>query len=1401
MSEPAVTAGPPAPPAPPAAAAPPRKRRHALRNLLLGWAGYLLTLAAAGALALGAAWWLLLTEPGTVWLLARVPMIQVSGARGVLFGDFDAESVELALPGEGARLQLQDLSWRAPRLHSSGPGLWLRISLAELRARRVDVRLSSEPATTIAPPTSLALPIGLDVASLRVDELHIEGLDTPLRGLQARLSLGADDGAAHRVDNLQLAWDRLRVSGRAQVATAGSLDLDANVELSQQFDVAGASGASGASGEWKATAKLSGPLAAPQLQASLRAQPAPPRPPQTLDATATLHPFAAWPLSELQASARALDLSALHTEAPSTALDLDASASTQGLDQPAAVSLTLNNRDAGLWSEGRLPVRGLKLELKARPDDPSQLEVQAFEAELGTRRSAAGRLSGSGHWNPAAWQLDTRLTGLRPASLDARAPAMRLDGRLRLDGSGFDTPQGAQVNVRGTLDGQLIDRGPAQPVQVRLDALVSALRVELREVVAQAGGARATLSGQLRRTTPNAGWAARGQATLHEFDPLPWWPGREDSPWRKGPHRVNAAGDFDVALPASAHTLVQQLAQTRGRAQLKLEPSRLAGVPVSGNLSLQSAADGKTLAKLLLDADGNSLLADAQLGSLSDGAADRWDVKADMPKLNRLQPLWRLLQGSGADPRLAGALNAKAQLSGRWPTLATRGQLDANGLQVGTASVQRAKASWNVGSKDDAPLDALVELDQVALGKPSAETLRLQLKGTLSAHSLELRAESKALPPAWVEAYQAAPPGTTAKRTLAQLQLQGGVLGSVAQGLSGWRGKVRKIELRGDAAAAPPWVSTREFGVEVQWAGGPLRAKFDAGRAELLGAVLSWSRVAWSAADPGRAPALLDAQAQLEPIELAPLLARAQPRFGWGGDLRISGQLQVQSAPNFSADVVIERNSGDLSVTDESGTRTLGLSDLRIGLNARDGVWSFTTGLAGKTLGQAAGAVVARTSAKAIWPADDAPLQGVLELQIGDLGVWGPWLPPGWRLTGQMHANASIGGRFGAPEYVGELTGKGLAVRNVLQGVDVRDGDVAINLLGDTARIERFTANAGNGSLSLQGSASLGEKPRAELGLRLEQFQLLGRVDRRIVTTGDAVLKLSGDTVALEGDFGIDEGLIDFSRSDAPRLSDDVHVHRGEAPADNLATAVADANAANARARRASLNLRVRLGEKLRLRGQGLDAGLRGELRLTAPQGRLRVDGSVRTAGGTYRAYRQRLDIERGVLTFNGPVENPQLDIEAIRPNLDVRVGVSVTGTVLVPRVRLFSDPDMSDADKLSWLLRGRASEGQGSGDTALLQAAAMALLSGDEPSVLDQLFNVFGLDDVSLRQGDTATGGTIVSVGKQLSRNWYVGYERSLNATTGNWQLIYRIAQRFTIRAQSGEENSIAVIWTWRWQ
>ena len=147
------------------------------------------------------------------------------------------------------------------------------------------------------------------------------------------------------------------------------------------------------------------------------------------------------------------------------------------------------------------------------------------------------------------------------------------------------------------------------------------------------------------------------------------------------------------------------------------------------------------------------------------------------------------------------------------------------------------------------------------------------------------------------------------------------------------------------------------------------------------------------------------------------------------------------------------------------------------------------------------------------------------------------------------------------------------------------------------------------------------------------------------------------------------------------------------------------------------------------------------------------------------------------------------------------RVGAAVVGSsgAANPRVRLFSEPELSEIDKLSWLVLGRASDGLGRTDTALLQRAALALLSGDREGPTDQLTKAIGLDEVSVRQTDGEVRETVVSLGKQLSRRWYVGYERGLNATTGTWQLIYRIAQRFTLRAQSGDDSSLDVIWTWR--
>ena len=1391
------------------------------RRVRVGWiAGGLVALVVALlALALSAAWWALRSETGTARLLALLPGIEVEAPKGTLLGDFEARRVTIRLPGGDDRIEISELVSRGLRVARSGGTAWLHIDIDELRARRVDVKLapskSSEP---LKPPADLQLPVELAVRTLRVGELFISPLGaTPLRDLQAQLQLGAMAGALHRIDALSLGWDRLRATGRAQIASRAPFALELQLSAQQDATQARAIGMPA----WNAQATLNGPLAEPTLRTTLRADAQPGRDAQSLDASATLRPFAAWPFGELRATMRSLDLAAFSSAAPATSLSGTASAASRALDQPASLSLVLENTLAGRWNEARLPLRRIALEASAVPNDPNTLDLKTFDAELGSQASA-GRITGRGRWTRARWNLDATLAELQPSQLDARAPSMKLSGPLRVAGSGFDTTAQAQIDLQADLRGQLAElRGPVRAVQLKVDGSGGARRIELRSVEASAGAARATLRGLAERGAADAApWLVKAKTTLVEFDPVPWWPGAGDSAWRRTANRLNASGDIELQVPATApqgESAMAWLSALRGSADIVIaNTSQLAGVPLAGEVHVKNSDGAQLVAALKLDAAGNTLRTDGRLATRGDGANDAWAVQLDGKALDRLAPLFKLVQPAGTDAALAGQLSASGNISGRWPSVSTQGQLEANALRMGGTKVDRAQGRWQAGSTGDAPLDVQLTLSRAALPQtgatpgPSIESAHWQMKGSARSHTFELRAESKSLPPAWTETLQpgAAPTTEATARTVASLQAHGGLFSdTAARGANnapiGWRGSLDRAELRSNRSAL---LQTQNIGIDVAWSGGPARATVQPGRAEILGGAVRWSRIAWQAASTPDGPVQIDADAEIEPLRIAPLLARAQPDFGWGGDLAIAGTLSVHSAPTFRADIVIERRSGDLTVTEELGTQALGLTDLRLGLNANDGVWSFTQGLAGKTLGVGAGAIVARTSPQATWPSADTPIEGVLELRVANLGTWGPWVPPGWRVDGALHTSASIGGRFGAPEYTGQVIGSQIAVRNFLQGVNISEGDVAIHLQGARARIERFTAKAGGGSIKLEGDAELGEAPRAQLKLSADKFQLLGRVDRRIVASGQAQMQLTAKTLALNGKFDVDEGLIDFTRSDAPTLASDVQVIRSSNAPSPAAAASAAASPAGEvvpppTSRDVALDLRVGLGEKLRVRGRGLDTGLRGELHITSPGGRLAVNGAVQAVDGTYAAYGQKLTIDRGQITFTGAVDNPRLDIEATRPNLDVRVGVAISGTPVNPRVRLFSEPELSEIDKLSWLVMGRASDGLGRTDTALLQRAALALLAGEGGGPTDQLTKAIGLDEISLRQSDGEVRETVVSLGKQLSRRWYVGYERGLNATAGNWQLIYRIARRFTLRAQSGLDNSLDLIWTWRWQ
>ncbi len=223
------------------------------------------------------------------------------------------------------------------------------------------------------------------------------------------------------------------------------------------------------------------------------------------------------------------------------------------------------------------------------------------------------------------------------------------------------------------------------------------------------------------------------------------------------------------------------------------------------------------------------------------------------------------------------------------------------------------------------------------------------------------------------------------------------------------------------------------------------------------------------------------------------------------------------------------------------------------------------------------------------------------------------------------------------------------------------------------------------------------------------------------------------------------------------------------------------------------------LGRDFTFSGEGLETRLAGRVRVTTtPAGTLAARGTIRAVAGTYYVFGQRLDIDRGRLIFDGPADNPALDVVALRKNLAVEAGVEVSGTVRVPRVRLVSNPPVPDGEKLSWLLTGQGLDRANRADLAALSAASASLLGQGRKPITTQIANSMGLDDISVRESaSSVTGGTsgqVVAFGKRISNRLTLVYEQGLTMATNALRIEYALSRTLTLRAEAGVVGSVGV-------
>ena len=1516
-------------PTPTPAPKPPRAPWQRVARVASMVAVSLLIVGALVAAVVGTLW---RSEGGTRWLLQHVPGVTAVDVHGSVGGG-DLRVGSLRVRAGSVQVDASALHLGGLVLHwLPSPGTWLRVSMDALEADAVHVTLlpSTTPATKSA-PASLRSPVALDVAALRVGTLAIAD-NPPLRDVQAALAIGAESGASHRVDHLRFAWERVAGEASAQLRTDGAHALAVTLDA---HDIVDTASAPARLPHWSATATLNGPLAGFDASAKLQGDALPGRAAPRVQASAHVTPFDTLPVSAVLLETTELDLSALSARAPATRLQGHLRVATT---QPAALDADLHNLAPAALSAGGLPFSALTGHLEA-PWNGAFIAIPSLRLALADAQGAGGELRAQGRWEGDKAQIELTLDQVQPQRLSAQAGAWRISGPLRAEIEHLPAPgslwgaapaaasaaaaassasaPSAFAATTAHLTGKLAGTAPVPtspnalvppPMTLQLDALLRADALQLKQFDLKAGQGMVSAQGSAARGA-TGNWQGDAKAQWAQLDPGAWYRLADSGPLRDGTTLLN--GTLALQL-ANAPAAWSGLAGLRGKAELVLADSQLAGLALAGKATLDGLQSPWTVDAELHSGGNTARLAGAiRPGRAGDDALaviDQLHLGVDAPALQVLAPLGghaaatpavaaasavdamaasRTIPGTliaeaatkvatggkttdarALAPALAASAAKQAAETGAapagWPTHgAAKFEVDVTGGRLAIAdtgrdhapatpmrlvthgeltdwagpSLRLAQLRWDARASTDpqAPLEASVTLVDGQSGITHIAHAQATLSGTLANHQLQLQGDAPVSPPLWL-ANLASIGKANATRLDALLQ---GRWNPQAVDAPAWRGHLAQFDLRAataaSAASAParaasmsmpaneaPWVHVTPFDIDVtrDAAGDFQTARVSPGRAEFAGLALSWQPSFWTAPTGPGASARWSIDAALAPFSIAQLMARAQPDLGWHGDLQMDAKLHAAFDGRWHVAAQAARTSGDLGVSElvtdaAGGKQALGLTRALVQVKAEGADWVADADIAGTRLGEFNGHWTAEAPSPASLPTPESPLKGSVKAHVDDLNVWGGWMPPGWRLGGEARADLALSGRWGAPRINGEISASKLAIRNALEGVYGHDGEAAIRLTGDEAQIERFRVVGGNGELTLAGGARLGAVPQARLQLRAREFQLLGRIDRKIVTTGNVDLQLAADAIKVTGKLGIDEGLIDLSKGDAPTLDSDVEVL-----APTPATAqddAADAAAAVPKTGRATaIDLALDLGDKLQLRGRGIDTQLKGTLQISSPGGVLAVRGDVHTEGGQYLAYGQKLDITRGQIFFTGPVGDPRLDILATRPNLDVVVGVAITGTALAPHVKLYSEPEMTDAYKLSWLMLGREPESASGPDVALLQQAAMALLAGEGEAPSDQVLQRLGLTSFAVGQQTNADNvkQTVVSLGRQVSKRIYVGYERSVTTTSGNWQLIYRIAQRLTVRAQAGVDAtttstanpngsssvSLDMIYTWRW-
>lgn len=394
-------------------------------------------------------------------------------------------------------------------------------------------------------------------------------------------------------------------------------------------------------------------------------------------------------------------------------------------------------------------------------------------------------------------------------------------------------------------------------------------------------------------------------------------------------------------------------------------------------------------------------------------------------------------------------------------------------------------------------------------------------------------------------------------------------------------------------------------------------------------------------------------------------------------------------------------------------------------------------------------------------------------------------------MTGETIIDGTIKGALSRPQLA--ITAK-QSGHVVLERLGSQLQNLSINLKNGSetgAFNYDISADTDSGSLSSHGDISLSKINKWQVNGRLagRNFRLLTLPEIELNISPELDYLINDNQLMVTGDVYIPYGAVKIKTlpDSAVGVSPDVVIHNDM---DNENTDVDELSVL--------FDINTHLQKPVKLNAVGLNTELTGNLRVSNLENpSIDGHGKLQLLNGEYTIYGQTLDITQGELVFNGPISNPSIDVLANRKSIsnNVVAGVKLGGTINKLQSELYSEPQLTDLEILSYLITGSGlNQSVKLNSERLVQAALLLGLKKSSP-VFSQIQSSLGIDVLTIKEGAT-TQQSSIEAGKNINENIYIGYNHGLFNRIGFWVLRYQLSESLRLETSQGENQSFDLIY-----